>query len=380
MIDICRSSSLEPLGINVPSYHAVRVARAVAVRVVPCIGGKTVRSRGWSEWERLAPIGKPRVGRHCQGPGCLRSLCFDSRRRRRPSSALRVPVRVVASGGMDGPRHLSALLSGRGTEDYGIEDLQPRLDALDAALRATLEGGGQDSIGYWDGRADDEIDDDPLPELGPAEGYQSAETAGGPALRWLRECAACQPVASHCNAIHFWPKRRKLTRETACLTAQHLLASPSSDEQISETLLVIFGLDRVELVGEALQLRPDIRQELKAQGVLFDGLEATTAERAVPLSRTPTAPPLQQTPRQPYIPGSSLVVETAAAKQAQKQSAKEHRRLARRQRHAPGPNEEGFDLVEWQKLRDEELRRASEAPLFTSEGVSSSFRSECFSG
>lgn len=149
--------------------------------------------------------------------------------------------------------------------------------------------------------------------------------------------------------------------------AQSLLASGAADDAISERLLELFGFDRIELVGEALRRRAGIRKALEAHDRT---VIASTAVHAPRLPSAPSAPPIHHQ-HQPYVPGASITVETTASKQAQKQAAKESRKLARKHRHAAAGDDAGdeMDLDEWQKVREQALRSAADAPLFTGEGV-----------
>ncbi|GAA5973379.1 hypothetical protein JCM11641_003101 [Rhodosporidiobolus odoratus] len=185
------------------------------------------------------------------------------------------------------------------------------------------------------------FDNDPIPSLlrspTPSTASTSAPSASSAlfsALEWLNTSLPDPALANH---------------------ALEILLSPSSDAEIQDSLLEIWGFDRIEHVGDAVRRRSEIVAE------------AASAPSTAEASRSAT-PSSSSQPRgsnglsaeaRDYAPGAQLQFATAEEVQAQKAA----RKMAKRDK-GKGRAEGGYydggdvpDVQEWLRRREEELHR-----------------------
>lgn len=132
-----------------------------------------------------------------------------------------------------------------------------------------------------------------------------------------------------------------------------ILQSPSSDEDIGDSLLEIWGFEGIDLISQAVQRRGEIIRD--SQHLSGDGGAQQQAEYED--RREKAASNTQQLPletRRDYTPQAQVTFQNSAEIAA----AKRARKLLRAGKGKGRDNDSGqndFDLGEWERIREESL-------------------------
>ncbi|KAI5477077.1 DNA/RNA helicase, DEAD/DEAH box type [Pseudohyphozyma bogoriensis] len=131
-----------------------------------------------------------------------------------------------------------------------------------------------------------------------------------------------------------------------------ILKSPSSDTDIAESLLEIWGFEGIESVGEAVTRRAEIVQAAAAlhasAGV---PLPTVPEDRGEPTYNSHDARHVQHETKRDYTPGAQLVFRTPEEVAA----AKKARKAARHHKGKDRADDDELDLEEWDRIRQESL-------------------------
>lgn len=171
------------------------------------------------------------------------------------------------------------------------------------------------------------FDQDWTPSLLHARPHASTSTAPS-ALSWLHSSLAPALLPS----------------------ALALLTSSSTDEHAAQSLVDLVGFDHLELVGEAISRRSDMRAEAAAQASLEAQLQP------LPPRQQHEPPPHNPRAGAGYAPSAQVTFQSAEDRMA----AKRARRLGRHKgkgRDDGGFDDGEFDLDEMRIIREEELAR-----------------------
>lgn len=129
-----------------------------------------------------------------------------------------------------------------------------------------------------------------------------------------------------------------------------ILRSPSSDDDIAESLLEIWGFEGIESVSLAMQRRREIIQEVESFGAVGGG---ASREAILETNRN-------------YVPSAQISFKTSEEIEFQKRNRKSHKNGKGKQKEE---DSEEIDLEEWQRIRNEQLS-IGPGPLWTGKKVS----------
>lgn len=152
--------------------------------------------------------------------------------------------------------------------------------------------------------------------------------------------------------------------------ALDILRSPSADGDIAESLLELYGFERIDQVGEAVQRRAAIVAAASAPA------PAAQAESYAPTTHHQHHPPphLMAPPPRDFTPQAQVMFHTAEEIAMAKKAHKAQQRFHRGQKGRGGYDEDGdLDLEEWERIRAEQLAQGP-GPLVSGRRVSSSKR------
>lgn len=131
-----------------------------------------------------------------------------------------------------------------------------------------------------------------------------------------------------------------------------ILQSPSSDNDIADSLLELCGFDRIELVGEAIQRRSDIISSLNKPATIAP--ESRAVHHHEPSLPVPAPPPQRD-----HLPQAQITFQTsaevAAAKKARKALQRGLQGKGRSRAGDEGGDFDEADLSEWERIRAENL-------------------------
>lgn len=147
--------------------------------------------------------------------------------------------------------------------------------------------------------------------------------------------------------------------------ALDILQSPSSDDDISESLLELYGFEKIDSVGEAVQRRADI---VAAASSALSEVQPTP--RPPPQHHHQPPPHLSAPPPRDRTPQAQVLFHTAEELAAAKKAKKAQQRL-NRGRNARGEYDDDadLDLEEWERIRQESLAQGP-GPLVSGKRVS----------
>jgi antiviral helicase SLH1 len=137
-----------------------------------------------------------------------------------------------------------------------------------------------------------------------------------------------------------------------------ILRSPSSNDDIAESLLELYGYDRIDSVGEAVRRRGQIIRE---------DLPNTLPSHLIP-STSSSSSSSSGTIQQHRTLQAQVTFQTAAELMAIKKAKKANRARGRGKDDRGGEEENEIDLEEWERIREESLA-AGPGELFSSNRV-----------
>lgn len=147
--------------------------------------------------------------------------------------------------------------------------------------------------------------------------------------------------------------------------ALDILQSPSSDDDISESLLELYGFEKIDSVSEAVQRRADI---VAAASLALS--EAQPVPRPPPLHHHQLPPHLSAPPPRDRTPQAQVLFHTAEELAAAKKAKKAQQRLNRGKNGRGEYDDDGdLDLEEWERIRLESLAQGP-GPLVSGKRVS----------
>lgn len=188
-----------------------------------------------------------------------------------------------------------------------------------------------------------DIDSDPAPSLLHPRAVPSAAAATPSALEWLHASLASNLVQP----------------------ALDILQSPSSDADIAESLLELYGFEGFDSVAEAI----------KRRAAIIEAASSFSSAPAQPLPQPPPhhhhhAPPHLAAPPRERTPQSQITFQTAEELVAAKKAKKAQQRLHRHQRGGRDDEDsEDLDLEEWERIRNDSLAQGP-GPLISGNRVS----------
>lgn len=194
------------------------------------------------------------------------------------------------------------------------------------------------------------LDSDPYPSLLP---LSSLPFAPPTALDWLTN---------------------SLPSSSLVAQALSILRSPSSDADIAESLLELWGYEGIEQVSEAVRRR----QEIVTDATTPASTSASSPAVHPPASSShhhayhPHAPPVA--PPRDHTPQAQVTFQTAADIAAAKKAKKALHKAARRA-HGHEDGSEEVDFEEWERIRNESLAHGP-GPLVSGDHVRERLRRE----
>jgi antiviral helicase SLH1 len=137
-----------------------------------------------------------------------------------------------------------------------------------------------------------------------------------------------------------------------------ILRSPSSNDDIAESLLELYGYDRIDSVGEAVRrrgqiIREDLPTPLPSHLIPSSSSSSSSSSGTILQHRTLQA---------------QVTFQTAAELMAIKKAKKANRARGRGKDDRGGEEENEIDLEEWERIREESLA-AGPGELFSSNRV-----------